>query len=82
MVKHGCRWVQMGWHGWVWMNKQRWGEKNKGERSKIGDQDMDLYCVVMARKNRKLAGMVSVVKEDYGEEWRGNKRFAVQCECV
>ena len=34
---------------------------------------MVLYSVVTARKNRKLAGMVSAARKDHGEEYWGKK---------
>ena len=48
----------------------------------MGEQDMILYCVVTARKPRKLAGMVSVIRGGHGEEKSGNKRRAEQNEYV
>ena len=52
------------------------------KEAQMGEQNMILYCAVTARKPRKLAGMVSVVRGGHGEEWRGSKRRAVQNECI
>ena len=52
------------------------------KETQMGEKDMILYCAVTARKTRKLAGIVSVVRGGHGEEWRGSKGRAVQNEYI
>ena len=47
--------------------------ETKQKAPKVGEQEVFLSCLMTTRKDRKLAGIVWVVREDRGEEWGGEQ---------
>ena len=72
--------MQMGIDRLRWVHIDAWAKreaKTRQKAPKVGEQEVLLSCLMTARKDRKLAGIVWVVREDRGEEWGGTKRRAV-----
>ena len=71
--------MQMGIDRFRWVNIDTLAKREAKRRQKapkVGEQEVFLSCLMTARKDRKLAGIVWVVREDRGEEWGGSKRRA------